>query len=119
VGVDPVILSQGVRWPLNLESAEVELTTHTRAYESADCTGPVLVVNPPLPRLAFMVVGDPSPHVRGDGAQSVVSPIGSVKNEAGVCSQATGSQRVVRLDTVMPLTLPQSVYAGPLHVEVR
>lgn len=119
VGPDPAVLAQGVRWPLNFESGALLLTTHAKAFTSADCSGPALVVLPPLPRVAFMVINEPEPKVRGDGARTADTAIGSTRNEAGVCNLASGSQPTVRLDTLMPLTLPQSPFTGPLHTEIR
>ncbi len=119
IGPDPVLLNQGVRWPLDFETAAIELSTHTKGFASADCSGPAMVIAPPLPRTAFMVEGDPAPKVRGDGAQAPMTPLGSVATAAGGCNPTSITQRAVRADTLMPLTMPQSTFVGPLHIEVR
>jgi hypothetical protein len=119
IGPDPSQFAQGVRWPLDFETGQFALSTSPRVYESADCSGPAYAIDPPLPRVAFMVVGYSTPFVRADGAQAPRSAFGSVKNEAGVCNPSSGTQRMVRVDTLMMLTQPMPRFSGPLHLEVR
>jgi hypothetical protein len=120
MGPDLAVLAQGVRWPLDPETGEIVLAVSPRAFESSDCTGPAFAVEPPLPRIAFLVAGElEAPRVRGDGARAPVVTLGSVRGEQGACNATSITRRAVRVDTLMPLTLAVSVFVPPFHLETR
>lgn len=115
---------EGLVLSLDAETGQAAATLadvhYLAGYEAPECTGPLLISAQIAPRVPFSVGDGKGWRVRADGAASRLANVVSRPTHDGKCmpvdSQAT---RVFEAPEPSLATLPETPFAGPLHLETR
>lgn len=114
--------ARGFEWPLDAETATLQISVTSIYYLGAGCPGQGYII-PPLPRFPFKVIGESQWRVRDDTERDTISGFGSVKNGSGSCSTTSTGELGMPLDDSTipspPIEDPIIPYVPPLHLELR